>query len=105
MSNKNISKILLPHELKLLVCGESTCSIDQMKKFVELKSSYDDDSKKQMFWNVMNSFSVKERMLFIRFVSGNLGLHAPELKWDKLIQVDFESINDKEDGGHNMVVE
>lgn len=52
----------------------------------------------------MESFSAKERMLFIRFVSGNLGLPAPGLKWDELIQVEFLSKKDKEDGGNDMVV-
>lgn len=55
--------------------------IDELKqlkegfnKNMEFKSSYNDDRKQQMFWNVMKSFSVKERMLFIRFISGILGL-------------------------------
>lgn len=57
---------------------------EEFDKIISNKNiEFNDDRKQQMFWNVMKSFSVKERMLFVRFISG--------------IQVEFESIKDKED--------
>lgn len=81
--DENIISILTPYELKILACGESNCSIDQMKKLIVI--SFEEDSHnseleekmKKMFWNIMESFSNEERLLFIRFSSGNMGLPAP----------------------------
>ncbi|KAK8892306.1 hypothetical protein M9Y10_029531 [Tritrichomonas musculus] len=107
MTHKNITKILRPQELRLLVCGEPNCSIDQMKKLITvtppLDSKISDEEMKKMFWNVMKSFSPEERMLFIRFSSGNLGLPAPGLKWEENIKVDILSRDSKEKEGKRMV--
>lgn len=95
MCYKNITSILHPNELKLLACGELNCNIEQMKKLfivsVKDKSLDNEKVEKQikMFWDVMESFSVEERMLFIKFSSGNIGLPAPGLKWVKDIEVDI----------------
>lgn len=102
MSFKQIINILRPSELKLLACGESNCSIEQMKKLFKIQVQVDDvDNKDEyfqkmvnMFWNVMNSFSVNERMLFIKFSSGNIGLPAPGTKWNKDLEVNFLSKRD-----------
>ena len=103
MSYKNITSILHPNELKLLACGETNCSVEQMKKLIVVAvmppSTFSSDSEKvqynekmvKMFWNVMESFSIEERMLFIRFSSGNMGLPAPGLKWDKDLKVNILS--------------
>ena len=45
------------------------------------------ENKIKMFWNVMESLSPDERMQFIKFSSGNLGLPAPGLKWEKDLHV------------------
>lgn len=100
MCYKNITSILKPHELKLLVCGEQNCSVEQMKKLFIVNvdgnlnndPNYDEKMKK-MFWNVMESFSEDERMLFIRFSSGNMGLPAPGLRWEKDLNVKILSKN------------
>ena len=102
MSFKQIINILRPSELKLLACGESNCSIEQMKKLFKIQVQVDDvDNKDEyfqkmvnMFWNVMNSFSVNERMLFIKFSSGNIGLPAPGTKWNKDLEVNILSKRD-----------
>ena len=72
MCYKNITSILKPHELKLLVCGEQNCSVEQMKKLIVVAvmppSTFSSDSEKvqyyekmvKMFWNVMESFSIEE---------------------------------------------
>mgnify|MGYP001034075070 CR=1 FL=1 len=93
MTYKNIVKILRPQELKLLVCGEPNCNVKLMKTMIDISDVYDDDVDQeklnQMFWNVMESFSVEERMKFIRFSSGNLSLPAPGMKWEENISVNI----------------
>lgn len=99
MCYKNITNILHPNELKLLVCGEPNCSVDQMKKLFNVHvndSSMDAEKVVQIFWNVIESFSVEERILFIKFSSGNMGLPAPGLKWKNDINVIIKEKNDKD---------
>ena len=50
----------------------------------------------EMFWKVIESFSIEDRMQFIRFSSGNLGLPAPGLKWEDNISVIILSRERKE---------
>ena len=109
MSYKNITSILHPNELKLLVFVEPNFSIEQMKKLTEVTAPLFDDanlSKKdliRMFWNVMQKFTPDERMQFIRFSTGNLGLPAPGLKWDKKLTVEISSRSEKEKNGKKML--
>ena len=42
---------------------------------------------KKMFWNVMESLTVDERVGFIRFSSGTNGLPAVGLKWENDLKV------------------
>ena len=107
MTYKNITSILHPDELKLLVCGEPNCSIEHMKNLIDISVPYDDtlseDDIKTMFWNVLESFTPDERMKFIRFSTGNLGLPAPGLKWDENMSVEICSREDREKNGKNMI--
>ncbi|KAK8834604.1 hypothetical protein M9Y10_026236 [Tritrichomonas musculus] len=43
----------------------------------------------KIFWDVMESFSAEERMMFRKFSSGNIELPAPGLKWARDIEVDI----------------
>lgn len=40
-----------------------------------------------MFWNVIESFSPEERILLIKFSSGNMGLPSPGVRWKDDIKV------------------
>lgn len=44
--------------------------------------------------NVMISFSADERNLFIKFLSGNIGLPAPGTRWNKDLEVNILSKRD-----------
>ena len=95
LKNKNITKILEPKELKLLVCGEPDCSVDQMKKLTKIEfvdnnlSNKEKDEIVKMFWDLMNNFSVEQRMSFIRFSSGRIALPAPGLRWPTDLSIKF----------------
>lgn len=79
MTKKEIASILRPNELKLLVCGEPNCPVEQMKKKlvvvkVNPSESHKDDfleysaKMTRMFWNVIDTLSVEERIGFISAV-------------------------------------
>lgn len=97
MTKKEITSILRPNELKLLVCGEPNCPVEQMKNLVVIlvdnSESHQNDfgeycaKMKKMFWNVMESLTVDERVGFIRFSSGTNGLPAVGLKWENDLKV------------------
>lgn len=93
MCYKNITNILNPNELKLLICGEPNCSVEQMKNLcvVNVINENPQNAKKmiKMFWNVIDSLSLKQRIMFIKFSSGNMGLPAPGLRWESDIEVNI----------------
>lgn len=109
MIYNNITSILRPNELKLLVCGEMSCSVERMKKIIDVSTpslyneKFNEEQMIEMFWKVIESFSIEDRMQFIRFSSGNLGLPAPGLKWEDNISVIILSRERKEKRNENMV--
>lgn len=110
MTYSNITKILHPSELKLLCCGEPTCSVKQMKKLTRISvcdlenENLTEDDLIRMFWNVMeNSLSANERIQFIRFSNGSSGLPAPGMRWPSDLEVSILSRKDKEIKGKKML--
>lgn len=92
IKNSSFLRILDYKELKLLTCGEIECKISRMKELIIIEDNGDPnltDAKKEIFWNVMESFSVHERLLFIRFSSGYMGLPTEGLNWVKKLKVIF----------------
>lgn len=97
MTNNEITRILRPNELKLLVCGASYCPVEKMKKLIVIdvlpSESHVDDfteySAKMttMFWKVTEELSVEERIGFIRFSSGSNGLPVFGMKWKDDLKV------------------
>lgn len=97
MTNNEITSILRPNELKLLVCSEPYCPFEQMKKLIVVdvlpSESHVDDfteySAKMttMFWKVTEELSVEERIGFIRFSSGSNGLPTVGMKWKDGLKV------------------
>ena len=85
MQYKNITSILTPSELKLFICGEPNCSVEQMKQLTVVSAPNEQMIK--MFWNVIESFSLEERILFIKFSTGSQGLPAPGMRWETDLQV------------------
>jgi hypothetical protein len=80
-----------PQELELLIAGQPTCPIDQMKKHVIVP----DNRFGQMLWNVLESFTPEERMLFIKFGCGRMSLPAPGLSWSSNLKVHFVALGDR----------
>lgn len=91
MSYKNITSILHQNELKLLVCGERNCSIEQMKKLTNVStpslkiSKITKDDLVRMFWNVMKNIHQMKECNSFGFQLEIWVLPAPGLKLDKKI--------------------
>ena len=80
------SSILAPWELELIICGDNTCPIDEMKRVCSYPVS---DPTSAMLWDVLESFTPEERMLFIKFSCGRMGLPAPGSRWLTPIHIQF----------------
>ncbi len=55
MSYINITSILTPSELKLFICCEPNCSVEQMKQLTVVSTPTEKMVK--LFWNIIESFS------------------------------------------------
>ena len=77
---------IMPWELELMVCGSNDCPVSQMKQHIEVHGSGDWVS---MLWSVLESFTPKERMLFIKFGCGRMGLPPPGTSWPTPLVIRF----------------
>jgi len=82
------SAILAPWELELLICGDNTCPVSEMKKNFNIPAS---DYSTDMFWEAIESFTPEERMLLIKFGCGRMGLPPPGTQWSTKLQIHFKS--------------
>ncbi|OHT14760.1 hypothetical protein TRFO_03035 [Tritrichomonas foetus] len=81
--------ILSPWELELIVCGDNQCPVKEMKKNCSYRA---DDKHAIMLWEVLEEFTPEERMLFIKFGCGRMGLPPPGMSWPSKLQIQFRSV-------------
>jgi len=86
--------LLSPWELELLICGDNTVPVSVLKQFCvfDLK-----EKCSSMLWNVLEKFSPEERMLFIKFSTGRMGLPPPGRKWHSNLTIHWISHGNKPD--------
>ena len=82
------SSILAPWELELIICGDNTCPIEEMKRNCNYPAN---DPSSAMLWEALETFSPEERMLFIKFGCGRMGLPPPGSKWTTPLQIQFKT--------------
>ncbi|KAH0793030.1 putative E3 ubiquitin-protein ligase HERC1 [Histomonas meleagridis] len=90
------TSLLSPWELELLVCGDMKVSVDDLKKHCKYDAK---DHSTQMLWEVLEGFSPEERMLFIKFATGRMGLPPPGMKWHSelsIVWVQAHAIDDQQ---------
>lgn len=85
--------ILAPWELELLICGDNQCPVSEMKKNFQYSS---EESHIDMLWSVLEEFTPKERMLFIKFGCGRMGLPPPGMFWPQKLSIQFKTVNDSD---------
>ena len=86
--------LLSPWELELIICGDNTIPINELKKHCKYDSK---DPSSQMLWEVLENFSSEERMLFIKFATGCMGLPPPGTKWHNDLTIKWVQTNNDDD--------
>jgi hypothetical protein len=70
--------LLSPWELELIVCGDNTIPVQELERHCRYDQK---DKSSAMLWRVLETFSAEERMLFIKFATGRMGLPPPGSRW------------------------
>ncbi|XP_030752542.1 probable E3 ubiquitin-protein ligase HERC1 [Sitophilus oryzae] len=68
--------LMTADHLEQLVCGMSHISISVLKKIVRYRELDENNQLVKWLWNILESFTDNERVLFMRFVSGRSRLPA-----------------------------
>ena len=69
--DKQLSPILLPEELELIICGTQILNFYELKKAAKYEDGYKIDSLTiKYFWEVLFDFSEEEKKKFLFFVTG-----------------------------------
>ena len=68
--NSNLSKVLTPDELELIICGTQLLDFNELKK-AALYEEYTKDSETiKYFWEILLDFNEEEKKKFLSFVTG-----------------------------------
>ena len=69
--DKQLSPILLPEELELIICGTQVLNFNELKRVAKYEDGYKKDSLTiKYFWDVLFEFSEEEKKKFLFFVTG-----------------------------------
>ena len=68
--NRNLSKILTPDELELIICGTQILDFNELKN-AAVYEEYDKNSETiKYFWEILLDFNEEEKKKFLSFVTG-----------------------------------
>ena len=68
--NKNLSKILTPEELELIICGTQFLDFNELKKACQYEEYNKDSESIKYFWEILLDFNEEEKKKFLSFVTG-----------------------------------
>ena len=68
--NRNLSKILTPDELELIICGTQFLDFNELKKACLYEEYTKDSETIKYFWEVVLKFKEEENKKFLSFVTG-----------------------------------
>ena len=83
-----VRQFLAPLELRLLCCGENEVSVAELKK----QCRVDTNEHSKMLWEVLERFTPHERLLFIKFATGRMGLPPPGMRWPNQLVIRFDAM-------------
>lgn len=86
--------LLSSWELELFVSGDTNVSVDELKKCCKYDAS---DKSSIMLWKVIESFTPNERMLFIKFATGRMGLPSPGMSWHSSLTITWLPLQGRTD--------
>ena len=68
--NRDLSKILNPKELELIICGTQTLDFNELKKVCRYEEYTKDSITIKYFWEILLDFNEEEKKKFLSFVTG-----------------------------------
>ena len=68
--DKNLSKILTPDELELIICGTQFLDFNELKKACQYEEYNKDSESIKYFWEILLDFNEEEKKKFLSFVTG-----------------------------------
>ena len=90
----NAMVLLSPWELELIVCGDNAVPVSELKKHCKYNKH---DVLSEWLWQVLEEFSPEERMLFIKFATGRMGLPPAGSRWHSDLSIVWVPSNIKND--------
>jgi hypothetical protein len=86
--SKSMRRLLSPWELEVFVCGDMTVPVEELKRHCRIDQA--DIPQIGMLWRVLERFTPEERMMFIKFATGRMGLPPPGMKWNHILCIRFD---------------
>ena len=68
--SRDLSKILSPEELELIICGTQVLDFNELKRVCKYEEYNENDETIKYFWEVLLNFSEDEKKRFLSFVTG-----------------------------------
>ena len=68
--SRDLSKILSPEELELIICGTQTLDFHELKRVCRYEEYTKDSETIKQFWEVLLEFDEEEKKKFLSFVTG-----------------------------------
>ena len=68
--NRNLSKVLTPDELELIICGTQLLDFNELKKACKYEEYTKDSETIKYFWEILLDFNEEEKKKFLSFVTG-----------------------------------
>ena len=68
--NRDLSKILSPEELELIICGTQTLDFNELKRVCHYEEYTKDSETIKYFWEILLDFNEEEKKKFLSFVTG-----------------------------------
>ena len=90
----NAVSLLSSWELELFVSGDTNVSVEELKKCCKFDAK---DPSSVMLWKVIEGFTPTERMLFIKFATGRMGLPSPGMSWHSPLTITWSGLQGRSD--------
>ena len=68
--SRDLSKILSPEELELIICGTQNLDFNELKRVCKYEEYTKDSETIKQFWEVLLEFNEEEKKKFLSFVTG-----------------------------------
>jgi hypothetical protein len=85
--------MVTPDELRNFICGSVDIPIRELRQLMQISNGTQAEVKQ--LYEVLEEFTVEERMLFIKFATGKMSVPAPGASWNGSLNVEFVKLKPK----------